>query len=140
MDTFGRGIYKFIPVGQSAYFFLDYRDTRYGSYSNIPFHTADIWIRYNASSGSFSYRNNGPDMNNLDGTDWIPISNGQYLPIWVIKEQSNYGSPRTSSFPNFWDNALAVITEPNNHPVLVWGPNQDHLVTGYRIYRRSCFN
>lgn len=79
-------------------------------------------------------------MSNLDGSDWIAITNNEYLSIWQIKEQTDYNSPRTYMFPYFWENCLVLIpSQTGNHPRLVWGPypNENFVLDYYEIYKKK---
>ena len=50
-DIFGCGLYKIVSSeNPNYYFYIDYRDTRYGSYTGSIGHNADIWIKYFYSS------------------------------------------------------------------------------------------
>jgi len=61
------------------------------------------------------------------------VINGEYYSIWGINEKTT--PPITSGFNNFWQNCLALIPSPDNHPHLVWGPHPTFNATHYRIYR-----
>jgi len=124
---FGHGLYKFSSSDNKTHFYIDYRDDKYVFYNNSYGHNADLWIKYNDIENKFYYASS-PDLG------FVPISNGDYLKIWEIKQQ---GLPTTSKFINFWQNCLAIIPTSNNHPRLVWGryPSND-AVSIYKIYRK----
>lgn len=132
MDSYGYGVYKISNPIENIYFYIDYRDNRYRTYYNSIGHPQDIWVRYNASTNNFSYSNEGPSMNDLDGTNWINIEIGEYLSIWEIKNQLSYGSPVINQFPQYWQNSLAVIDE-DFHPKLIWSTDAPETVTHYKI-------
>jgi len=138
MDSFGFGLYRVSTLNEETYFYIDYRDNRYRNYIETTGHPQDIWIRYNAVTNLFSYRNTGPNMQNLDGVDWTDIACGDYLSIWEIKNQVIQGSPKTDSFPNYWVNSLMVFPKPGMDniliPHLVWGPIPGFVPTGYKIF------
>lgn len=73
------GLYKMTTNESDSYFYLDYRDTRYGRYDLfLPpsyGHDADIWIKYNSDEDKF-YINSKGDFT------YDPITNGQLLSIW----------------------------------------------------------
>jgi hypothetical protein len=122
---FAFGFYKLSVLNK--YFYLDYRDTRYGSYSYCNGHCADIWIKYDYSNNSISYTNSMANVN------WVPITNGEYLPIWELKNQ---GPPNTDNVPDFWQNCLVLIKSPNNFPYLIWGSYPGTNVLGYNLYKK----
>ncbi len=128
-EDFGFGLYKLSAMG--CYFYLDWRDTRYGSYTYCTGHCQDIWIKYDGNTGKLHYANSA----NLPVTWSEPIPNGGYLPIWVLKSQTNNGSPNTDNVPSFWQNCLVLIPSPNNNPHLVWGPYPNSTPINYKIYR-----
>jgi hypothetical protein len=113
------------------YFYLDWRDTRYGSYNYCNGHCQDIWIKYDGNTGKLHYANSA----NLPVTWSAPIQNGSYIPIWVLKNQTSYGSPNTYNVPYFWTKCLVLIPTLNNNPRLVWGPYPNSTPINYKIYR-----
>jgi hypothetical protein len=108
---FGFGLYK-LKLFDSKFFYLDYRDVRYGFYQNCVGHCADIWIKYKVDSGKFYLSTNH--------SYWIEIPVSEYIKIWEIKGQG----PQivNSRVDNFWQNCLVLIPTSDNHPRLVWGP------------------
>ena len=123
-EDFGFGIYKLAVADR--WIFLDWRDTRYGSYSTCDGHCADIWIKYDGNSGKMHIKSDATFI-------WSGgVSNGELFTIWQLKDQ---GSPSTLDAPLFWQNCLVLIPSPDNHPRLVWGPHPTFSATHYRIYR-----
>jgi hypothetical protein len=100
------------------YFYLDFRDDRYGYYSLYQpptnGHNIDLWIKYDAGTHQFSYSSSGSAYQ-----EFIALSSAEYIPIWEMKQK---GQQHTSLFPDYWENCLAVIKSTANHPLLVWGP------------------
>jgi hypothetical protein len=123
---FGFGLYK-LQSSTSNYFYLDYRDTRYGFYTSCTGHCADIWVKYDVNSENLYLKSSS-------GSDWgNAITNGAYLKIWDIKGQ---GTPViTERVDDFWQHSLVLIPTPNNNPRLVWGPYPNSTPSGYRIHR-----
>ena len=139
--TIGHGLYaleiydndcQFYPI----IFYLDYRDCDYPTRSRpdgtiSPYYGSpggnDIWILYNATTSTCSLSTNG-------STNWVEISNYEYLSYWAIKNKST-GIPYTNYFPSYWSYSLALISTSNQHPRLVWGPHPTFNATHYRIYR-----
>jgi hypothetical protein len=128
--VFGFGLYGLTTDDSNSQFFIDYRDSRYGTYQGSDGHDADIWIKYNDSNNTFYYNSDGsPNAFNQ-------ILNKEYLNIWTIKGQ---GTPSTMLFQNYWANSLGLIpSQTGNHPRLVWGPYQESGITvqSYKIYRK----
>ncbi len=129
--VYGYGLYKVTTSESNIYFYLDYRDQRVGcsSYGNIGHHI-DLWIKYNATTNTFSYSNRGGVL------PFYSISNGQLLSFWQLK---NAGTPQTWIFPDYWANSLVLITsQTGNHPRLVWGPypSSSIAVEAYKVYRK----
>ncbi len=133
-NSFGYGIYKLFIEPYSAYFYIDYRDTDYGSYTNCNGHCQDTWLKYERSLNKFYYKPGSNGANNPDDENWIPIENGEVLFHYEIKMQSN---PSTAEFPDFWQNCLVVIPSPaGNQPRLVWGPHPNSSYnSGFNVYR-----
>ncbi|MEJ2104623.1 MAG: FlgD immunoglobulin-like domain containing protein [Ignavibacteriaceae bacterium] len=140
-DYYAYGFYKMTVTYSNSYFYLDYRDTRYRYYGSTinqnKHHPQDIWIMYDGSTDTFYYHSRGTlDLDPTTG-GWTQINNGDYLSIWEIKEQSAFGSPQTSQFEYFWENALVLADDGNNHPLLVWGTYTSQLgVDHYNIYKK----
>jgi len=100
-DIYGFGFYKVTIDEGTSYFYLDYRDQRYGSYELYPppsyGHDADIWIKYDDNLNQFFIKSDG-------GFDWTnPVPLGAIIRIWDIKQK---GVPFTDLFPDFWQNCL----------------------------------
>lgn len=55
---FGFGLYK-LQSSTSNYFYLDYRDTRYGFYTGCTGHCADIWVKYDVNSEKLYLKSSG---------------------------------------------------------------------------------
>ena len=127
-EDFGFGLYKLSVMNK--YIYLDWRDIRYGSYNYCNGHCADIYVKYDGLDGNLYVKNKA---------DFIwgpPISNGNYLSIWELKNQ---GVPLTGDAPNYWQNCLVVIpSQTGNHPRLVWGPypSSSIAVEAYKVYRK----
>jgi hypothetical protein len=135
---FTYGLYKVTSNETNKYFYLDYTDFRIGYYIlyNPPSsgHNIDLWIKYDYNKDSLYYSSSGSGYYN--------IGNGQLLNFWDIKQK---GTQLTSSFPDYWENCLAVVNDGDNHPRLVWGPYPDAgsllgTITGYKIYRSANYN
>jgi hypothetical protein len=130
IPIYAYGLYKLSTNHSSKYFYLDFRDDRYGYYGwyQPPTfgHNIDLWIKYDANTQEFSYSSLGSEPFNT-------ISNAQLIPIWEMKQK---GQQNTSLFPNYWQNCLVAIPSPDNHPMLVWGPYPYNIgIYAYRIYR-----
>jgi hypothetical protein len=134
IPIYGYGLYKMTTNNSNEFFYLDFRDDRYGYYqSPINGHWIDLWIRYDASTQKFSYSSSGSAYESF-----INISKGEYIPIWEMKQK---GQPQTSLFPNYWENCLVAITQKNPstgvfEPFIVWGPYPGLQPIGYKIYWR----
>jgi Secretion system C-terminal sorting domain len=129
--VYGFGLYRFSTEDSSSYFYIDFRDDRFGSYGLCQppsyGHDIDIWIKYNDSTDEF-YISTQPSYIGWNG----PISNGDILTIWDIKQKD---IPNTAGFPSFWINALNLLKEGNN-PILIWAPHPTMSnITSYKIYR-----
>ncbi|MBI2416978.1 MAG: T9SS type A sorting domain-containing protein [Ignavibacteriales bacterium] len=131
LSSFGYGLYKISTGNGTTYFYLDYRDTRYGAYESfLPpsvGHDADIWIRFNESIGQFGISSSSNNPN------FLPIVNGQVIRIWEIKQK---GYPLTSDFlPNYTTNSFSV-TCPQGKPKLEWVTfSTPQNLSGYYLYR-----
>ncbi|QQS35073.1 MAG: T9SS type A sorting domain-containing protein [Ignavibacteriales bacterium] len=129
-DVYGYGLYRVTNSESTAHFYIDYRDQRISCYPGTTTgHTIDVWIKYNGSTSSFSYSNNGESL------PFYSIINDQYLTMWELK---NVGSPHIDQLPDFWDHGLALIpSQSGNHPRLVWGPHPTLTdVVAYKVYRK----
>ncbi|MFA6541482.1 MAG: T9SS type A sorting domain-containing protein [Bacteroidota bacterium] len=132
--TFAYGLYKFSLSSTNIFFYIDFRDSRFGFYQNYSppsiGHDADLWLKFNEFTGKMYY------CTKPGYFDWTEISNGQILTIWDIKGK---GTPSTNNFENFWINSIAVVPTLNNTgivvPLVVWGPLPNFLTEGYKIYR-----
>lgn len=65
--------------------------------------------------------------------NWTTVSTGEILNVWEIR--NNGTPPTTSTFENYWDNALVMTNNGSNRPRIVWGPYPDSFVLFYLIYR-----
>lgn len=134
--VFGYGLYKISTnIENSAYFYIDYRDTRipYSNYPHVGGDPIDFWLKYNYDSNTFSFSASPSGSTN----NFVPISNGSYLKIWELKLQ-NPTPQVTLEFPEYWANCLAITNNGNNHPRLTWGPFPSSAITvnNYKIYRK----
>lgn len=134
IPIYAYGLYKLSTNHSSEYFYLDFRDDRYGYYSwyQPPTfgHAIDLWIKYDANTQKFSYSSTGSASD-----PFITVSNAELIPIWEMKQK---GQQHTSLFPSYWQNCLAVTNDGDAHPRFVWGPYPATLVGSiveYRIYR-----
>jgi len=135
------GIYKLSisEGGRNAYFYLDYRDTRYRTYTVQTGSAIDVWFIYDGWYDQFGFRRYNCPIT-INPIYFNDIENGEYLTIWDIKEQSPNLSPATEDFEDYWENCLVIIPSIDNHPKLIWGPypNNPPLqgnIIGYKIYR-----
>jgi len=122
--VYGYGLYKF-SKDENHYFYLDYRDERFGAYESFGYpygHPADLWIKYNAGLDSFYYSSTRYDP-------WIPINNGDYLPIWEIKQMED---PTRDRFQPTTPFNLA-ITWFNNRPLLNWHCSEPRSAATYEV-------
>lgn len=136
---FAYGLYKVTNSVSNKCFYLDYRDFRIGYYSSYSpptyGHNIDLWIKYKYDEDAFYFSSTDND------SDYHLINNRQLLNFWDIKQK---GTSLTHLFPNFWENALAIIpSTEGSHPRLVWGPFGDPdnvYINGYKIYRALTSN
>lgn len=134
IPIYAYGLYKMSTNHSNEYFYLDFRDDRYGYYNWYPppthGHDIDLWILYDAVTQKFSYCSDG--CNDLNS--FIEASNAELIPIWDMKQK---GNPLTDLFPYYWAYCLAVTNDGNDHPRLVWGPYSEPLqwtIDNYKIY------
>lgn len=132
-EDFGFGLYRLSALGK--FFYIDFRDSRYLSYSNCDGHCADIYVKYDYLSENL-YIRNGPQS---DFNEWVLINSGEYLTIWNLKNQ---GNPNTELVPNYWQNCLVCIPEEESDSIstyyvahLVWGPKPNFNASGYKVFR-----
>jgi len=130
LNSFGFGLYRFSIEPFNAYFYIDYRDDNFSSYSNCAGHCQDIWIKYEKSEDQFYYNINGFHLQ--DPNNWVSIENGQLLFVYKIKGQSSFS---TDEFPFFWKNCLAITDFENGNPRLFWSKHPTFTTTNYKIYR-----
>lgn len=107
---FGFGLYK-LECSAGNYFYLDYRDTRYGKYTYCTGHCADIWVKYDVNSEEIR-------LASTEGGWSDAIPNRAYLKIWDIKGQGS--QVVTERVDDFWINSLVLIpSQTGNNPRLV---------------------
>ena len=133
------GVYRIsiVESGREAYFFFDYRDTRFRTYS-VPVpppsqgsQMIDVWFIYDGENDEFGFRRFGCPIT-IDPEDFETISDGDYLTIWEIKTQTV--GPYTSGFESHWSNALVGIDDGSDHPKIVWGPYPGEIVGTLKEY------
>jgi len=132
IDDIAYGFYKLTYVYNteempgSSYFYIDIRDCKYkggcaGSYS------PDFFIRLNDTENEFQWR-----TSEMGSGNWASISTGEVLRVWEIR---NNGIPPTTSFENFWSNALVMTNNGANNPRIVWGPHPTFITDNFYVYR-----
>jgi Secretion system C-terminal sorting domain len=122
IPIYAYGLYKLTTNHSGEYFYLDFRDDRYGYYQQpTNGHPIDLWIRYNASAQKFSYSSSGSAYE-----DFITISKGAYIPIWEMKQK---GLPSTSLFPLY-----LTVSSQSGYPYLQWN-EYNSTVSGYYIHK-----
>ena len=124
--VYAYGLYKF-SMDQYNYFYLDYRDDRYGNYSGFgePFgHEIDLWIKYDANSYTFYY--------STDKIYWVEIDNGELYAIWEIKQM---GDPTKDKFQPTTPTNLSV-TWSGGHPLLSWNCSEPQQSATYEVWRK----
>jgi len=125
-DSIAYGFYKVTNSYNNIYFYIDIRDCAYDSYDISYGHYApDFFIRFDDDYDVFEWK--------APGESWISISTGEILNVWDMK---NNGTTPNTSFQNYWNHALLVLTDGNN-PRLVWGPHPTFQATSYIIYRAA---
>jgi len=115
-----------------TYVYFDWRDTgftvnvcRYCSGSN------DMTIRYNGEDEElWFWNNNGIGILNQSPDEYL--INGQ-----LINWAELNCTPRTTLYlEDFWSNALVLVNNGNNRPLLVWGPYPSEIaISNYEVYR-----
>jgi len=129
IPVYAYGLYKF-SRNDYVYFYIDYRDDRYGNYSAFgdPLgHAIDLWIKYDNFLSEFYYSTDGY-------VPWIRINNGTTLSIWEIKQM---GEPTRARFQPTNPTGLTV-TKVNNHPKLTWTPSSaPSSGAKYHVYRAA---
>jgi len=130
LDYIAYGFYKVSNSHNNDYFYIDLRDCKYagGSTSPCVYYNPDFFIRFEDDDDLFKWRRGG---------NWQLISTGEVLKVWDIA--NNGTPPTTSTFENFWSNALVLVNNGNDHPLLVWGPYPDDgfSVQYYRVYKKK---
>ncbi|RKY60301.1 MAG: hypothetical protein DRP96_05845 [Candidatus Neomarinimicrobiota bacterium] len=124
-------MYKLCRNNTNDYFYLDFRDDRYGGYDLIggyAGHWIDLWIKYDASTGRFYYSNDG-------NGNWIQLtSDGSPHPILSIWEIKEMGDPSRDRFQPTTPTNLA-LSYSNGNPVLNWDLSEPESAAYYKIYR-----
>jgi hypothetical protein len=122
-DSIAYGIYKVTNSYNNYYFYLDLRDCRYDAPRELIYDTygPDFAIRFGYSSGTFKY---GQDFANT-------IPTGGVFNVW---DYFSTGTPNTSYFEDYWNNALVATNNGSNKPRIVWGPYPGNVLF-YAIYR-----
>lgn len=123
--VYGYGLYKLTTNESNCFFYIDFRDDRFGNYSQYSppsyGHDIDIWIKYDDLNNEFYLKSKGD-------FEWgNSISTGQTLTIWSIKQK---GNPSTQQFPLF-----LIVTNQNGHPYLSWNPYHTS-VSGYYVHKK----
>lgn len=125
---FGYGLYKITTNESDAYFYLDYRDHRYGNYENYPIHEnvqeADIWLKYDDLTNTFWIKR--------DTHEPYASVNGTTQTIWELKQK---GPAEVSLFPNYYDNSLTYFNE-NLYSNLIWNTfSNPQNISKYKVFR-----
>lgn len=132
-DNIGYGFYKVTNSHNGFYFYIDIRDCKYRGPTNFisGCYNPDFFIRYDYSENFFGWRR----PSTIPGNYWVPISNGEILRVWEIK--NNGIAPTTKDFEDFWDNALVITVNISSFPRVVWAPyqNDNYTTSGYYVYR-----
>lgn len=130
-DDIAYGFYKVTNSYNNDYFYIDMRDCKYaGRQTSIcTYYNPDFFIKFYKNQNVFKWRR-GLSV-------WQSIPLGQVLNVWDIA--NNGTPPTTSSFEYFWENALVLVNNGNNHPLLVWGPYPDDgfSVQYYKVYKKK---
>jgi len=126
--SWGLGLYKVTNSKYpDKYFYLDARDSDYGSTVVDP----DFYVYYDIQLGKYVYSIVPPPSQSQNNR--ILINQGELVKVSQIFNRS----PRTSRLPNFWSNALALVNNGQNHPRLIWGvyPNDNFVLLYYKVYK-----
>jgi hypothetical protein len=132
IPKYAYGLYKLSTNESSEYFFLDFRDDRYGYYLSYQppsyGHDQDLWIKYDATNNKFYYASQ-PNL------PFQVINHGQVVGIWEIKQKGNPSSYLYTGFS--WQSCLLLSDKGNGCPWLIWGayPNPNVTVLNYKLYR-----
>ncbi len=109
-----------------AWFYLDYRTSHLPSASN---YNLDLKLDYDVTNKTLDFVK--PPLGS--------VSNGSYYAIWdLVQGIKHY----TSGLEDYWDNALAIVANTDNHPLLLWGPYSASstpvgTIVGNKIYRSA---
>jgi hypothetical protein len=114
----GTGLYKVSNDSSTAHFYIDLRDA-------VQDYSLNVYILYRNDLKEYYYYKNG-HWNN-------PITSGSVVRIWEL----NDGTTNTQNLPSYWQHVLIPL-EKNNHPYLVWGPNDNiGSLSQYQVYRKN---
>lgn len=95
IPKYAYGLYQLSTNESSEYFFLDFRDDRYGYYLSYQppsyGHDIDLWLKYDAAINKFYYASSTSHV-------FQAINKGQILSIWEIKQKGNPSSYRFTGF------------------------------------------
>lgn len=121
VGSWGLGLYKVTNSKfPNKFFYLDTRNNVYTDTSVNP----DLWFVY--------YNNSGKYQSKIK-SDGLEIENGSIIRVSDILN-INY---RTDRLQNFWNNALVAIPSQDQlSPRIIWGPVSNFNPTGYQIYWR----
>ncbi len=120
VGSWGLGLYKVTNSKfPNKFFYIDTRNNVYSDTSVNP----DLWFVYQSNEGKYQCI--------IKCNSWI--DNGSIIRVGNILGL-NY---RTDKLNNFWNNALVAIPSQDQLcPRIVWGPVSNFNPTGYRIYWR----
>lgn len=127
-EVIGYGFYKITTDDSPAYFYYNTRDCHfaYACGDWPPNYNADGFFEYLADLNKFQYKIR-------EQPQFIDITNGQLINSWDML--NNGILPSTNGFEDFWVNALVLVNNGSNRPLLVWGPYPDSFVLFYLVYR-----
>jgi hypothetical protein len=127
-EDWALGFYKVSNDDNSEYFYIDCRVDKFGDV-DPPYSNPDFWVYLDASTDVYKYDDNPTPT-------WNPISNGDIVRIWDVHDVD---PPSSNSLEDFWENALVLVNDGNDHPRLVWGPYPDEYfsVQYYRVYKKK---
>jgi len=118
---FALGLYKISAVEndvEQAYFYMSWRTSHLPHQNGDP----DVYFKYDVENNRFRDNN---DSETLDRT---------LQTIWDLRNNVDL---ITTGLEDYWQNCLALIPSPDNHPRLVWGPYPEQVdIAGYNIYRK----
>jgi len=126
--SWGLGLYRVTNSKYpSKYFYLDARDSDYGSIVTPP----DFYVYFDGNLEKFAYTKVPPPSHNRN--EWIFVNQGELIKVSQIFNRA----PKTSGLSNFWSNALVLVNNGQNHPRLIWGvyPNDNFVLLYYKVYK-----